>query len=215
MEISKEIIKALSDCAENKVRLVVTGKNGLGQEFTTEGYILPGFTNGQPNWVSEYGFGLYVGQTKTGADGQDLDLFVPLYSYSKDADYNSSTLYIQNVTEKESKKVVYTNPNFDFVINSSLAAQESKPYSVLSQEPLTDYAKELTALIGKPVIYKHGNDRVVIKSIFTSNGFVYADTTDGYFYRGLPLLQPGDIIPDKEAYETLEKYGSTPPQFGN
>ena len=130
MKLSQENIKALHDCAENKQRLVVSGKNALGQKFTTEGIILPGITHdGQPKWVSECGFGLFVGQTKKNSLGETVKLFVPLYSYAKNDEYDCDTLYIQNVVSKADGTIVYTNPDFDAIITTSLAVQEAKPHT--------------------------------------------------------------------------------------
>ncbi|MBR2969755.1 MAG: hypothetical protein IKC49_01735 [Clostridia bacterium] len=213
MKLSQENIKALHDCAENKQRLVVSGKNALGQKFTTEGIILPGITHdGQPKWVSECGFGLFVGQTKKNSLGETVKLFVPLYSYAKNDEYDCDTLYIQNVVSKADGTIVYTNPDFDAIITTSLAVQEAKPHTAKwFNIPLNEYAQKLTTLIGKPVIYVSGrdNERVVIKNVHMINCSACADTTDGYLYRGLPHLTEGEIKLDKKAYETLEKYGAT------
>jgi len=209
MKLSQENIKALHDCAENKQRIVVSGKNALGQKFTTEGFILPGITNkGQPNWVSECGFGLFVGQTRQNCIGETDELFVPLYSYAKNDEYDCDTLYIQNVVLKSDGTVVYTNPDFDAIITTSLAVQEAK--AKWFKTPLNEYGQKLTTLIGKPVVYVGGRDveRVVIKNVYMLTGFASADTTDGYIYGALPYLTEGEIKLDKKAYETLDQYGA-------
>ena len=212
MKLSQENIKALHDCAESKRRLVVTGKNALGQKFTTEGFILPGITHkGQANWVSECGFGLFVGQTRQNSMGETYELFVPLYSYAKYDEYDCDTLYIQNVVSKSDGTVIYTNPDFDAIITTSLAVQEAKPHiAKWFNTPLNEYGQELTNLIGKPVVYVGGRDieRVVIKNVHMINGSASAATTDGYIYRGLPYLTEGEIKIDKKAYETLDQYGA-------
>lgn len=212
MKLSQENIKALHKCAEKKQRLVVTGKNAIGQKFTTEGFILPGITSkGQPSWVSECGFGLFVGQTSQNSMGETYELFVPLYSCAKNDEYDCDTLYIQNVVSKADGTVVYTNPDFDAIITTSLAVQEANPYAAKwLNTPLNEYAQNLTTLIGKPVIYAAGKDikRVVIKDVHMINGSASADTTNGYLNIGFPRLTKGDIKIDKKAYETLDQYGS-------
>ncbi len=212
MKLSQENIKTLHECAEKRQRLVVTGKNAIGQKFTTEGFILPGITSkGQPNWVSECGFGLFVGQTRQNSMGETYELIVPLYSYAKNDEYDCDILYIQNVVSKADGAVVYTNPDFDAIITTSLAVQEVKPYvAEWFNSPLNEYAQKLTTLIGKPVIYVGGRDieRVVIENVHMINGSASADTTDGYLYIGLPYLTEGEIRIDKKAYEALDKYGS-------
>lgn len=212
MKLSQENIKTLHECAEKRQRLVVTGKNAIGQKFTTEGFILPGITSkGQPNWVSECGFGLFVGQTRQNSMGETYELIVPLYSYAKNDEYDCDILYIQNVVSKTDGTVVYTNPDFDAIITTSLAVQEAKPYvAEWFNSPLNEYAQKLTTLIGKPVIYVGGRDieRVVIENVHMINGSASADTTDGYLYIGLPYLTEGEIRIDKKAYEALDKYGS-------
>ena len=96
MKLSQENIKALSNCAENKVRLIVTGKNGFGQEFSTEGYILSGIdVKGQPKWVSDRGFGLFVGQTRKDNMGEDFKLFVPIISSALSA--KSIIVFLQSI----------------------------------------------------------------------------------------------------------------------
>lgn len=212
MKLSQENIKTLHECAEKRQRLVVTGKNAIGQKFTTEGFILPGITSkGQPNWVSECGFGLFVGQTRQNSKGETYELIVPLYSYAKNDEYDCDILYIQNVVSKADGTVVYTNPDFDAIITTSLAVQEAKPYlAERFNSPLNEYAQKLTTLIGKPVIYVGGRDieRVVIENVHMINGSASADATDGYLYIGLPYLTEGEIRIDKKAYEALDQYGS-------
>lgn len=213
MKLSQENIKTLHECAEKRQRLVVTGKNAIGQKFTTEGFILPGITSkGQPNWVSECGFGLFVGQTRQNSKGETYELIVPLYSYAKNDEYDCDILYIQNVVSKADGTVVYTNPDFDAIITTSLAVQEAKPYiAEWFNSPLNEHAQKLTTLIGKPVIYVGGRDieRVVIENVHMINGSASADATDGYlYYIGLPYLTEGEIRIDKKAYEALDQYGS-------
>lgn len=208
MKLTHEDIKKLSHWAENKIRVVVSGKNAIGQEFTTEGYIMAGFTStGKPNWITELGFALYVGQEMKNRDGETFKLFVPLYTAVKDGYYDYDKLYVKNVVEKSTEKLVFSNPDFDEIIKDSRKAQMDKPsYMHRMIRPLSNYAKKLVSLIGKPVVYMPRKESVVIKTIDMNNYYPTANATTGYHYLGLPGLEEGDIVLDEEAYTNLEKY---------
>lgn len=217
MKLTNENIQNLSHCAESKIRVVVSGKNAIGQEFTTEGYIMSGFTSqGKPNWVTELGFALYVGQEQKTRDGETTKSFVPLYAAAKNDYYDYDKLYIKDVVEKSTGKLVYTNPDFDELIKASRNAQLDKPSCMLRMiRPLSDYAKQLVSLIGKPVVYTPRKDRVVIRTIDMNNYYPTANATTGYVYFGYPGVEEGDIVLDKKAYKNLEKYERESTDDGN
>ena len=210
MKLSQEDIKVLNDCAENKVRIIVSGKNGLGQEFSIEGYLLPNSTfRGRQFGISEYGFDVFVGQTYIDVLGEEVKQSVRFNIYEDAfAGILYDGLYVKNVSTKEGE-VIYNNPDFDTMMITSLEVLE-KRCPKWSHEPLTDYAKKLIDLIGKPVIYTSDNQKraLVIKAVSMQNGCVCVDASDGYLKMSFPHFENGDIEIDKEAYNTLDQYGT-------
>ena len=208
MKLTSENIQKLSHCAENKIRVVVSGKNAIGQEFTTEGYIMPGFTSqGKPNWITELGFALYVGQDAKTADGKTTKQFVPLYTVAKDDYYDFDKMYVRFVIDKEAQKAIFINQDFQDIIYQSRKANIEKPsrfYHIANT--ISDYGRKIGEYLGKPIIYTPTQEKVVLKVVYNNKGFTCADSTSGYVYRGLPGLEEGDIILDEEAYKNLDAY---------
>lgn len=207
MRLTDENIKTLSQCAENRRRVIVKGKNAIGQDFTTEGFIMPGFTkDGRPNWIMEYGFALYVGQEAKTAEGKITKQFVPLYTVAKDY-YDFDKMYVQFVIDKKAQKAIFINQDFQDIIFQSRKANIEKPsrfYHIAST--ISDYGRKIGEYLGKPVIYTPTQEKVVLKVVYNNKGFTCADSTSGYAYRGLPGLEEGEIVLDEEAFKNLDAY---------
>lgn len=207
MKLSQENIKLLSDCAEKRVRLIISGKNSTGQTSLTEGYILSGFVDGnKPKWISEYGFGFYIGQNDINSNGEEFKTFLPLYCHSKPNEFDNDKLYIENIVTEQGK-IIYRNLDFEDLLSISLAEHQAKTlHSSSSPTTLSRYAKKLSMFIGKPVIYAKTNERLVLTNVYTHGDSIVAVATNGSICIWLNVKQD-DIILDKQAYVNLDEYG--------
>ena len=199
MELTQEQIKMLSDYAEKKERVVVYGKNSLGQKFSTQGFIMPGTSNGRPDWITDHGLCLFVGQTRQ--YGQEIvKHFVPLYTCANSEMYYSDSLYIQRIVRAGYKNAIYENPDFDSIIADSVEKQYKARIAQLEDRTVMAMAK----YIGKPVVVR--GDRRVLKTVYIYNGNIYSDATDGYTLAGFSQINLEELMLDKEAYTTLHNY---------
>ena len=203
MKFTEEQIKMLSDCAEKKERVVVYGKNSLGQKFSTQGFIMPGILHGQPTWITDHGLSLFVGQTIK-ISGEKEKLFIPLYTCAKGEMQYSDSLYIQKIERAGYKNAIYENPDFDSIIANSVEKQSKSRIAQLEDRTVRAIAK----YIGKPAIIQ--NERRVLKNVYVCNGYIFADATDGYTLAGFSRLNLEDVSLDKEAYITLQNYERAP-----
>ena len=145
MKFTQKDIKILTDCANNKTRVVVYGKNALGQEFSTEGYVLPNFkSRGRFFGLSEFSFDLFTGQTHIDILGEKLKQSVRIYSHADIDRILRDKLYIKSVSTKQGE-IIYINPNFDDIINLSLYEQFiSKKCLHLIKHQKQRYKQQLT-----------------------------------------------------------------------
>ncbi len=197
MELTQNMQNTLNDLAEKKARVVVKGKNALGQPFETEGFIMPQVCD-KCKYISKRAFGLFLGQYFEKIEGLDHELkkYLSIYSDTPNIFY-SDIVYFETISLKDNGAIILRNSDFKNIISKSMEVNRDK----------VDYNKEcehLYKFIGKPVIYKSKNESFAIKGISVlKTGRLVADASDGNFAYGLPNT---DFQLDNEAYVNLDEY---------
>lgn len=186
----------LSNCVDNRTRVTVTGKNALGQFFSSEGFIKEIETNSYEEFFTVY----------LGTDFDARIYTVPTCRRLLGQYYSFSALIVDKIFIDG--KEVYKNKDFEEIIKNSRYL--TNQYKDQKMNNLPAYGKRFLELIGKPVKLLK-KDKTDVPSVFynleaseyTDEG-VYVVFASGFGLRD-PIL-PGDLVVDKKAYSNLDKY---------
>lgn len=162
MAFTKEQIKRLEKCSADKKIIIVSGINSLGQPFDARGFIARYESDGKDKYeVGPEGFCLSPGQATDGCMGPILTCLPCYNTYNPEMvrDENEPHIvdiqcFIGRVTEEDTNKVLFENPEVMKLIKDKKSEQNTRTY------------KELCKLIGEPIV--SGVDKGIIRG-FTIN----------------------------------------------
>ena len=111
MNLTQEQINKLNECAKNKTKIYVQGKNALGQDFATIGYVAQEDESkfGKTRYVSKNGFAMFLGQYKTDSMGNKVKCFVPLICQPISKNYYLEGMYVLKVATEQGETIFENN----------------------------------------------------------------------------------------------------------
>lgn len=212
MAFTKNQIKRLEKCSDDKKIIIVSGINSIGQPFDARGFIAHYESAGEEKYeIGHEGFCLSPGQVTEGCMGPILTCLPCYNTYNPEMvrDENEPYIvdiqcFIGSVIEESSNKVLFENPEVMKLIKDKKSEKSTRTY------------KELCKLIGEPIVsgvhkgiirgFTKNPDSDCIYELNISNG---ALTFFRYIYADKEFKAGNFDLLDKYAEGFLAEYSSS------
>ena len=145
MVFTQQMMHILNMCRQNHEKILIKGKNGLGQSFRVEGMIMDKLENGKPS-VTQNSVSLSTTHVYEDSNGKRI-LYITFYT---DDPILPNRLLIEKIIIPGKGATLYENANFEAEIYDRVQ-ENREEYDVLS---LTDDGEKLAGNIGKIVVYE-------------------------------------------------------------
>ena len=147
MKLTQEDIEKFKYYADNRIEVIIEGKNYIGQPFETEGVIIYDHNNPDAKRLETHSVAIFQGRYLDSSfwpgTKKDYALF-----FTEPVKNLNECLYIESIRTAKDSKPIFTNPDFSDIISKSI---ESNQEAYREGQDLNDAAREILPLIGQPV----------------------------------------------------------------
>ena len=145
MKFTPQIIESLRACRFYQEKILIKGKNGLGQPYRVEGFIADKLEDNKPS-ITENSVSLSTTHVYEDSNGKRI-LSITFYT---DEPILPNRLYIEKIIIPGKGATLYENVNFE----SEIYDMVQKNRDNFDVKSLTDAGEKLAGHIGKVVVYE-------------------------------------------------------------
>ena len=220
MKLTQEDIEKFKYYADNRIKVIIEGKNYIGQPFETEGVIIYDHNNPDAKRLEAHSVAIFQGRYLDSSfwpgNKKDYALF-----FTEPVKNLNECLYIESIRTAKDSKPIFTNPDFSDIISKSI---EENQEAYKEGQNLNDASRELLQYVGEAVAERNLNfdfhlQRTIIAVRCTDNCQGKKVTVTDCFNPGSNILtgprrkmvvaystRPKDILGDAAAGMNLSIY---------